>query len=663
MCFCISDSIVSAEGDFEHRRLQTWAAKRTCWQHVATILVLLPVTFGGDVDELLKLLNGDPSNQLQALNQISRSVQANAEDGISKDDLTRLLNAVGQLPLKTDNFKVLDFAWQLFVQNRITSGPATEFAFNHINREINERNLPHWDSGIRFVRTLGIKDERFKNAFTSNLSKLPHHLLPETIRYLGEHYSDDPGVGRAAASLLLGADNVSADYALRYFGALKLKREDARKLVQKAIKTFEADKIQLTWQYLNNFTSQPEIYGGSLSSEETTYLLKTLEEGKPDAAETALMLLLACGREKTQEYVVPLFLKRFGKAKPHDVRILMLLGFIQTQKLSDAVRKEILATIFSGSAPTRDESMAGLTSLFLRSGPDTIEYLKVVEKFFPNFITLHQWAYWRSLRGFICEDRVPPKMWKQNWDFFKDDPKASEDVIASARVSVFTSIPCHPDAPQTRWAFEQVIKEKALPDNVLQALYHASLKNPELGDIPGLKEWITMAASNHRLPENRFLATRIPAELWGEKEESIKLAKAAMSATSRGNWWTEATEVILDHSKEFQEIALLRGALGRGIQSPQGAGAPGATGGQEFLVWLLDVRIGKKVKSPPTESLREAFRRPDALSWIAGLKKCGSRITKSHLTALRSPGIVLKALDPKVMQTYLGAIDALELGL
>jgi hypothetical protein len=603
-------------------------------------------------DSLVQAIKAGGEQRQKALAEVRGLFTAEKDKQKLLKELSAVLDAVAEIPLQKPDSQALNSACQLFAENKVQSAAAVAFARNLVAREPSEQNVRYWDAAIRLMVLNGIKDEAFKRTLVQHLRSLPVYLLPDVFRYFGEHYCDDPSVTEAAASLLADADTTTADHALRHFGLLKLDRKSASKVADRGVQALESGNLRLAWDYLRVCTARPGAYSGLLGEPQTSKLAGILKQGEEEPAQVALMILAAAGNPGSG--LIPMVLERFGKASGRDARLLMILGFLPTGPMSDAQRRTILDAIQTAEIARNQEALAGLVSVYLRSSQAPGKTVGELAAVLPQYVPLDQWPYWRALRGPVCKTLIPPSQWKTNWNFLKDGKAPSPQVVEAVRTPILQSLPCHPDSPETQWVLEQAVGENVRPDLVLLALESVAERKKEVVRQTAFENWLRKVAGEDPKLENRCRAARLLADGWQKTTDAVSFVEAAYAVSPEKHaLWTVGTEVLLCHQADGKAIEKLRTAL-RSNEKVRGG---------EFLVWIVDVRTGKRPGPPPAESLPDALARPDAMDWIGGLKAAGKQLDSQHLATLRHPGLVLAGSAQTALQAYLGALDAVEISL
>lgn len=418
-----------------------------------------------------------------------------------------------------------------------------------------------------------------------------------------------------------------------------------------------------------------------LSEAQQGKVLEAIENDDERRAHAATDLLMATGALGAPR-VLPVLLKKYRTASVRESVALMALGFVPKPSVTPEQREEILKAIRGPELKTDGApgpvigrpsagpragrgldpySLAGLASVYLRTADDTQRALGEVEEALRGKLAMSQWLYWEGLRGKVCDIPLDPAKWKARWS--TKVPRAEGGLSLAGlsdaiRQGVIASILAHPDAAEVPWVIEQAIKEDGATRSLLDVLTEIGGRAAGLKKVPGLRDWLLKLATEDRDPFRQFTAAGVLSVVFEENEKALAVVKQGLSSRRElGLMWSSGTEILLrlapdgEALKRFREMQLAPVEENRRMP------------GGQFVVWLLDLRLGRQVGEVPLESYLESLQRPDAKLFLAGLSRAGARASPEVRASLRTPQVILSAGDPKLASVLLGALDALELGL
>lgn len=119
-------------------------------------------------------------------------------------------------------------------------------------------------------------------------------------------------------------------------------------------------------------------------------------------------------------------------------------------------------------------------------------------------------------------------------------------------------------------------------------------------------------------------------------------------------YWSRSVELMLEADPKHPSLDEFRTSL---------VNQRTVRGENDWLLWLLDLRRGKKAEAPPPlDSLAIALRHDNADAWLRGIGDSGEVLWK-YLNSLRDPYIFItgSGTSPRSTLQFLGVLDRLEL--
>jgi len=309
-------------------------------------------------------------------------------------------------------------------------------------------------------------------------------------------------------------------------------------------------------------------------------------------------------------------------------RVLTASGFMKPRKLDAKHLSQLLAAAKTSKSP---EAKAGFFSLYWRSKGDAAAALKNRGG---KFHGIHS-AYAET---FPLADPEKADL-RRMWTYGARQP-ALKRLVAD-RLWACRKL------EDVAWVLEQAVGEEELQQKLLASLWRMRhrLKEAKLTDKS--RKWLTGVSGGKDL-NDALLAAGCLAYAFEDKAPALKLAAKHKYAELFSSSWPAMLDVLLRADPKHELIDRHLAELKK--TGPEA----------KWLIWLADLRRGKRPGAPPIRDLCAALEKGG--QWAPALAEAGKDIYP-HLEALRTPHIILGSgvgSSGPIMK-YLGALDRLEL--
>lgn len=396
--------------------------------------------------------------------------------------------------------------------------------------------------------------------------------------------------------------------------------------------------LQLSASFVRQIKKNASVFHRRLDNE-TVPLLTSSPLHKDKAFSKTLHLLLLLGSQKVSTDLCWKLLEK------QDEPGFDAVGFLPSRPMSTSELTRLTHAI----AKARTSSRPGLFSLYWRCGGH--QNLMNNKRFRLPSAYLHAFGVGRT-------SGLPRREWRPSWN------NKSKILRDSLRPEVVASVAHDPNCASAIWVLEQAIQTDKLSWDILNTLWKVRKSGKGLAKAKGLRDWLNSVYARPAppkvlpgtipQPEAAMIVSGVIWHFYGDCGPFDKLLeKLRKEDASALHSWTRLTPLLFEVEKQEGTLEAFIDAYGKRV-------AAGVSGnGKAWRLWLLKLRAGRKVGSPPIRSLSVAVR--GARSWVELLLESGDGAFP-WLPELRSVCVPLQIeFDARSgLHSYLGTLDQLE---
>jgi len=461
--------------------------------------------------------------------------------------------------------------------------------------------------------------------------------------YLCKAFPADEEVKRVVLKALLQDENKEArEAALSSFGSLRLNRREATSLISKMVAELkdQDSELGLTAQLVRSLPTNASVYRGLLTPKDVKDLLRIGRED-PSRRMIVLSTLTHTGSKVPPREMAEFLFRTPVDSQTGDGRELLALAFMPTGVLSkDALFKKLpeFTRMRSGYG------QAGLLSLLVRHTGDPRAAFDTWKKKTGKYPKPNE-DYWQSVCNVRGQIPIPPEHWKKSW---QEVPAEARDFVHTA---VVMSLSAYPGCDHVRWLLDNALQNEKTAAAALVALHAAGprIKKAHLDDkmVAWLKDKAGKTAED---ASSALMAAGVLATVLEDRAAAHAILKSprAVSALKHPEW-SAYTNLALRTGQPEKYLSGFRASLEK------------ISTRSTWLLWILDLGLGKKNGKVPTDSLAAELQ-AGSCAWLRVLRHAGPRVYP-HLAELRSPTLMAcnTRHSQKNLMRFLGVLDALEI--